>query len=196
MNETEDYVIRELSPELIHDYLLFFDRDAFVDNPRWASCYCYFNHAPHHLKKWVDRTAEENRSAVSRRIHDGQMHGYLAYLDDRPVAWCNAAPRAQMTTLDDDAEVQVDKVGSIVCFVVAKPYRGMGIAHRLLEAACEGFRRQGFEIAEAYPLKDAQDDAANHHGPLSMFLAAGFEPVREEDGIVIVRKMLLQATLS
>ena len=51
--------------------------------------------------------------------------------------------------------------------------------------------RQGFEIAEAYPRQEAQNEAANYHGPLAMYLAAGFEPVREADGIVIVRKTLL-----
>jgi len=118
------------------------------------------------------------------------MHGYLAYRDGRPVGWCNAAPRVLMTTLREEAELQVDTIGSIVCFVVAKPYRGEGIARRLLEAACDGFHRQGLKIAEAYPRKDAQDEAANYHGPLAMYLATGCEPVREADGIVLVRKTL------
>lgn len=184
-------MIEGRSPELLTDYLRFFDQDAFADNPRWASCYCHFNHAPHHLKNWEARTADENRAAVSQLIRDGRMHGYLAYLGGKPVGWCNAASRAYMTTLQEDGEVQTNRVGSIVCFVIAKPYRGQGIARRLLDAACDGFRRQGFEIAEAYPRQEAQNEAANYHGPLAMYLAAGFEPVREADGIVIVRKTLL-----
>ena len=189
MDPATEITIRELTPQLLDDYLTFFDRDAFTDNPRWASCYCYFNHAPHHLQKWEDRTAADNRAAVSQRILAGQMHGYLAYDRDRPVAWCNAAPRPLITTLDDD-QTSTDKIGSIVCFVVAKPYRGQQIARQLLEAACAGFLRQGFQIAEAYPRPGARGEAANHTGPLSLYLAAGFLPYRESGGTLIVRKTL------
>jgi GNAT superfamily N-acetyltransferase len=190
MSETGLYTIRALSPELLNDYLAFFDQDAFADNPRWGFCYCYFNHAPHHLMDWNQRTASENRSSVSDLIRDNQMHGYLAYFDGKPVGWCNAASRTQMTNLPDDEDLPVHRIGSIVCFIIAKPYRGRGIARRLLEAACEGFCQQGFELAEAYPFKGAQGDAANHYGPLTMYLAAGFEPYREVDGVMIVRKKL------
>jgi ribosomal protein S18 acetylase RimI-like enzyme len=96
-----------------------------------------------------------------------------------------------MTTLQPDGDPRADRIGAIVCFVVAKPHRGLGVAHHLLEAACEGFRQQGFEIVEAYPRKEAQGEAANYHGPLSMYLAAGFVPVRDAEGVVVVRKTLL-----
>ena len=188
MSEKAEYFIQELTPELLDDYLLFFDQIAFVDNPKWASCYCYFPHAPHDVEKWPRRTGEQNRAAVVESICDGRMHGYLAYQDDKPVAWCNAGPRTRVTILDPDADAE--KIGSIVCFIVAKPHRGKGLARRLLDAACEGFRRQGVEIVEAYPRPDAHDDATSHFGPLKMFLAAGFEPFKENNGSVIVRKTL------
>lgn len=180
--------IRELSPDLLHDYLNFFDRDAFSDNPRWAGCYCYFPHAPHSTQKWNNHATEINRAAVSERIRAGQMRGYLAYAEGRAVGWCNAAPRTEITILDDEAEPE--KIGSIICFVIAQPYRGKRIATRLLQAACDGFRRQGFEFAEAYPRAQEESQAGNHFGPLAMYLAAGFQRMRESDGSVIVRKSL------
>ncbi len=188
MDDNEDYVIRELTPELLTDYLTYFDTTAFADNPKWASCYCYFPHAPHSTENWHDRTGEQNRTEVSGLIHESKMHGYLAYHDDKPVGWCNAGPRVNATILDDEPGSQW--VGAIVCFVVAKSHRGKGVARRLLEAACEGFQRQGFEIAEGYPRPDANDDATSHFGPMSLFLSAGFEPFKEEGGSVIVRKVL------
>jgi GNAT superfamily N-acetyltransferase len=184
----DDLIVRPLAPEILADYLTFFDRDAFTDNPHWASCYCYFNHFPHPLGNWEQRTAAENRQGASELIRAGRMRGYLAYLDGQVVAWCNAAPRAWMTTLDDDP--QAAEIGAIVCFIVAKAYRGKGIARRLLEAACDGFRSQGMRIAEAYPRRQAHGEASNYHGPLGMYLAAGFEPYHEEEGIVTVRKRL------
>src|SRR5688500_9646233 len=91
--DAADDVIRELTPELLGDYLSFFDNDAFADNPKWASCYCRCYHFPHHLKSWKEQTAAENRAAVCDLIGQRQMRGYLAYSGGKPVAWCNAAPR-------------------------------------------------------------------------------------------------------
>ena len=117
MDESTEYEIQELAPDLLDDYLNFFDNIAFVDNPKWASCYCYFPHAPHETEKWHDRTGEQNRASVIESIREGRMHGYLAYQNDRPIAWCNAGPRAGVTILD--ADPNAEKIGSIVCFVVA-----------------------------------------------------------------------------
>jgi hypothetical protein len=40
-------------------------------------------------------------------------------------------------------------------------------------------------------VKEAKSAAANHYGPLSLYLSAGFSVVREdEDGTVLVRKSL------
>lgn len=184
----DDYVIRELTPELLDEYLRFFDTDAFADNPKWASCYCYFPQAPHDTENWHDRTGEQNRADVSRLIESGEMQGYLAFHDGKAVAWCNAAPRTRMTILDDEAGAE--KVGSIICFIVAKEHRGRGVAKKLLAAALAGFERQGLELAEGYPRRDAHDEASSHFGPLSLFLAAGFEPHTETDGNTVVRKVL------
>jgi GNAT superfamily N-acetyltransferase len=191
MTGNDKIQIKQLTPELGPDYLSFFDHDAFVDNPRWQSCYCHFNHAPHEEKKWGERTGEENRAAVSDRISRGQMSGYLAYVDAKTVGWCNASPRSWMTTLEGVPFAGApEKTGCVICFVIAKPHRGRGLARRLLEAACEGFRQQGFDYAEGYPLEVAGTDAANHHGTLSMFLKAGFERVDSLYGFVLVRKKL------
>jgi ribosomal protein S18 acetylase RimI-like enzyme len=191
MTVDEKFEIRELTPDLLPDYLRFFDGDAFSDNPDWAGCYCYFHHAPHHLGKWEDRTAAENRAAVCGLIQAGRMHGYLAYRNGRPVGWCNAPLRAQMTTLEEEEDAHTGDLGAIVCFLVAKSFRREGIARALLDAACDEFQRRGLKAVEAYPNRNAREDAGNYHGALSMFLQAGFIIHRERaDGTVVVRKML------
>lgn len=190
MSETNEYSIRELTPELLEDYLSFFDREAFADNPKWASCYCYFPHAPHATEEWHERTGEQNRAAVCRLIADGRMHGYLAYQGGKPIAWCNVGPRTRVTILDEVRDVDARTIASIVCFIVAKAHRGRGVARRLLEAVCAGLKNEGYEFIEAYPRKDAQDEASNHYGPLRMYRAAGFEVFAETGESVIVRKRL------
>ena len=185
-----DYVVHELTRERRDDFVDFFAHVAFADNPAWASCYCHFPHAPHRTERWQDRAAADNCAASCARIEAGQMRGYLAYADGRPIAWCNAGRREWLTIVDDDPQLAGISVGSIACFVVAKSHRGRGVARRLLAAALDGFGKQGFALAEAYPLKDETGEAANHFGPLAMYLAAGFEPIREQDRNVIVRKRL------
>ncbi len=184
--------IRALRPELAGDFLRFFDRDAFMDNPDWSGCYCLFYQFTG--DNWDAATPEQNRAAKQDLIARGEAHGYLAYLDDAPVAWCHAAPRAGLPGLDRSPEFRFDgdpaRVGAIVCFVVAAPYRRQGLARRLLDAACAGLRAQGFAIAEASPAKHARSDARDYHGRLEMYLSAGFALHRESERFAIVRKAL------
>ena len=191
-----EIAIWTLTPDRVEDYLHFFDRDAFVDNPAWADCYCYFYLADRAARRWEDRTHDENRAAMETRIRSGQHHGYLAYVGGKVVGWCHAAPRVALPNLQLDAELRIDDVehvGSIVCFIVAQGYRQQGVARSLLDAACEGFGQQGLSYAEGYPRKGKTSDAANYKGPLAMYQAAGFVPFREFDDFAIVRKVLAPA---
>lgn len=184
--------IRALAPELSGDFLRFFDRDAFMDNPSWSGCYCLFYQFTG--DDWPAATPEQNRAAKEALIQRGEAHGYLAYLDGAPVAWCHAAPRATLPGLDRIPEFRCDddpsRVGAIVCFNVAAPYRGRGLARRLLDTACEGLRAEGFAVVEAYPAKRALSDARDYHGRLEMYLNAGFTVHREVEHFAIVRRTL------
>jgi ribosomal protein S18 acetylase RimI-like enzyme len=193
LNSSQSYTIRELTPDLLADYLAFFDRDAFADHPEWAFCYCRLHHFPHETRTWRESTADENRAAVIDLIRDGTLRGYLAYHGAKPVAWCNAGPRTRMTTVPEYEEPEADRIGSIMCFVVAKEYRRKGVARQLLDAACAGFAAQGFAIAEGYPLEDAEGEAANHCGPLDLYLSAGFERYRKDEDAIVVRRSLVRS---
>jgi hypothetical protein len=85
-----DIEIRPLTPELADDFLRFFDRDAFMDNPDWSGCYCLFYQF--NGDNWDTATPEQNRATKEDLIRRGEAHGYLAYLDGTPVGWCHAAP--------------------------------------------------------------------------------------------------------
>lgn len=191
MDQSIQYLIRELTPDLLGDYLLFFEQSAFVDHPEWEFCFCRFHHFPHDQREWRETTVHENREAVISLIKDGKIRGYLAYSSTKPVGWCNAGPRIHMTTVPDYDEPKADQIGSIMCFVVAKKFRRQGVASQLLEAACNGFASQCLTIAEGYPLKKALGDAENHCGPLTLYLSSGFERFREYDNVIIVRRNLV-----
>lgn len=183
--------VRAMAPELLQDFLAFFDHEAFADNPRWAFCYCQFMYVDHSKVDWKSRTADENRAAACKRIGSRRMQGLLAYRNGAPVGWCNAAPRNMLDAFSDEPDPDAARLGQITCFVVAKAHRRAGVATALLHAACAQLKAQGLAIAEASPMKEASSDAQAHEGPLSMYLAAGFEVHRtDEDGTVYVRRKL------
>src|SRR5262249_13721270 len=163
-----------LSPDTLADFLTFFDREAFSDNPAWSSCYCQCFYEDHTRVNWAARTATENRDRAIQRCESGQMQGYLAYFDRKVVGWCNAAPRRLLHVLDAEPILDADSIGCILCFVVLPAARGRGIARALLEAACAGLRAQDLLYAEANPRPDARTSAEQHFGPLGMYLSAGF----------------------
>jgi GNAT superfamily N-acetyltransferase len=105
----------------------------------------------------------------------------LAYAGGKVVGWCNATLRADLPGLatGDDAGIV-----SVVCFVIAPPYRGHGVANRLLKSVITTFSDQGFHRLEAYPVREAKDEARAFHGTLDLFSRFGFEVVSEEPLVV------------
>jgi GNAT superfamily N-acetyltransferase len=183
--------IRPLTPQRLPDFLAFFEQRAFTDNPKWLSCYCHFPHADHATVVWKERSAAQNRAATCARIEQETMTGWLAYAGDDAIGWCNAGPRRFVEGLFDEPEPLAERIGAIACFVIAPAFRGRRIATDLLAAACEGLRERGFEWAEAYPREGTADPGENHHGPLAMYTAAGFERVKTDaEGAITVRKRL------
>lgn len=183
--------LKALHPDLLNDFLYFFEKLAFPDNPAWASCYCYYFHTAGNDQEWAKRTGEENRAGARDLILAGKMGGYLAYSGGSPVGWCNANGKTTYARLAADENLEGDpkeKVGSIVCFIIAPRHRRKGVAGELLEGACAGFGDKNYDWVEGYPRKRASSDARHYHGPLSMFESAGFKIYREFPEFFVVRK--------
>jgi|CXWL01.1.fsa_nt_gi GNAT superfamily N-acetyltransferase len=189
-----DVEIRPLAPALRDDYLRYFDTDAFPDNPAWASCYCISYNIDMKPEDFEERSAAENRAEKSRMIDSGAATGVMAYSGGRVVGWCNAGPRTSLPLLDKYPEFAAEDpatAGAIVCFVIAPPYRGQGLARRLLDGACEMLRDRGLTSVYAYPPKRAASDAGSYHGKLSMYLDTGFEETGAATSrYVVVRRAL------
>lgn len=190
--------VKRLKPELLEDYLKFFDR-AFSDFPEWAGCYCGFYETPGASWDSSMSAGPVNRAAKSERIRAGKVNGLLAYVDGEPVGWCNAQPRANYLNMRSYRSAVTDPeepVGSIMCFLVAPEHRKKGVSTALLNAACETFHQAGLEIAEGYPTTTHQRfgnvpwPEANYKGPLNLFLKNGFAIHRQLERFAIVRKSL------
>jgi GNAT superfamily N-acetyltransferase len=199
MGQTVGIEVRELKPELLQDYLQFFDQ-AFSDFPQWADCYCGFYDTPGNDWDATSNAGPVHRAARSTLISTSKAQGLLAYIDGRPVGWCNAQPRANFVNMRSYRVALTDPgepVGSIMCFVVSPDYRGRGVCTALLRAACDKFRREGLQTAEGYPTTNPQkrfgeipSAEANYKGPLSAYLKNGFTIHKQLELFAIVRKQL------
>jgi len=116
-------IIKPLSTDLLNDFLFFFDNIVFTENPDWSKCYCYSFHFTGADEEW---TKKNNRSAVIKLIGEGKMTGYLAFSNDRPIAWCNVNDRANYGSLsrvydiEESANEKVFKCMNPVCSFVCK----------------------------------------------------------------------------
>ncbi len=84
---TPEVTIAPLDSSTAEDYLAFFDRDAFPDNPEWSACYCYLHLFSGTGAEWERTTASENRPAVAACIARGAQQGLLAYRKGRVIGW-------------------------------------------------------------------------------------------------------------
>jgi GNAT superfamily N-acetyltransferase len=183
-----DVEIHPVSEDRIDDWLDFFDHDAMVGVPQNASCYCL---EPHELtprgpqpeeRHWIDRRAE-----MVDLLRRGVAFGYLAYVDGRPAGWVNAARRGDLSLFrrDDAAD---DGTVAVACFAIAPPYRGHGLARRLLDRVIADAPGRGADAVEAYPPTGDVTSGTNYRGGRRMYDAAGFTEVKVRARDTVVRR--------
>jgi len=201
MSQTSGIVITPLRPEQSGDFLRFFDHErgvAFADNPQWAKCYCHYYQVPKSIR-WASLSAPQNRTAMQARIEVGEMEGFLAYDGGEVVGWVNAQPRhklphcfARLGISPTPLACALFEAAAIVCFVIAPTQRRRGIARALLRGAIESLAARGLKLVDAFPFKSGDSElAADHyHGPLPIFLDAGFSVLSEHKDLTVVRKLL------
>ena len=185
-----DFVIKPLSPELLDDYLFFFDNMVFTEHPDWSKCYCYSFHFTGTDEQW---NKEDNRAAVIKLIKADKMHGYLAYHKDVPVAWCNVNDRVNYERLMSIYNLDVtigDKVCSIVCFLVSPEFRRKGIAKLILERIIKDYSLRDYDYLEAYPAVCNSSCEKNYKGPLSLYKNHNFRVIKECDNYSVVQRQL------
>ncbi|MFX1497946.1 MAG: GNAT family N-acetyltransferase [Promethearchaeota archaeon] len=183
--------IKLLSPDLIDDFLYFFDEIGFADNPDWADCYCHFYHFKGSRKEWTKSTKEQNRNASKSMILSGDMQGFLAYLEGRPIGWCNANSKNNYQYQIYKEPVKTEgKIASIVCFLISYQHRKKGIAKLLLKYTCQYFQQKDYDYIESYPRKNTKSDAYNYHGTYTMYQSEGFYVEKELKHSFVMRKRL------
>lgn len=195
MKENE-IVIHPLSPKLCEDWLRFFDKIAFQDHEDWAFCYCLEGHLDRKTQEeWTD--PKERRKKAIELIKAGEMQGYLAYLNDEVIGWCNVNDRNNYRYLTEmfreigyqDNETADARVKALFCFLISPQYRGRGVAQRLLEQVCEDAVRDGYAYLEAYPFADEKFEF-QYHGTSKMYERSGFAEAADLKYVKVMQKKL------
>ncbi len=89
-----DISIRKLSPDLVEDYITFFDNtphdDGLDENKCYCVCWCSED------SDGVDFSSREKRRALAAHyVKSGAIQGYLAYYGYKIVGWCNTNTKAK-----------------------------------------------------------------------------------------------------
>ncbi len=191
--------IKKLTPNLAEDYVHFFDVTPHDVNVDEHKCYCvtwrsddsYTGDGDH----WFP-TREERRERAISFVKSGSLQGYLAYVNDEIVGWCNANGNCQhcikyLRSFWPIEEYREDiKVKSVFCFMIAPKMQRMGVATQLLERVCQDAVTDGFDFVEAYVSKEFDAVPLDFRGALTMYEKCGFKRYAEHEDKVVMRKAL------
>jgi GNAT superfamily N-acetyltransferase len=143
--------------------------------------------------EFAKQTGEQRKQGLKAIVDAGEIPGLLAYANGEPIAWCSIGPRERFTALERSRKLKrVDDqpVWSIVCFFVAKPFRGKGLMGRFLKAAVDYAKEHGAKRVEGYPIEPTKrlSGYSGYTGVASSFRKAGFvELLRRSEHQPIMR---------
>jgi GNAT superfamily N-acetyltransferase len=194
-------VIKPLTPDLAEDYAHFFDVTPHDDGTDKDSlpCYCVTWRSDDSYEMNGDHwftTREERREKAISYVKSGALQGYLAYMDEKIVGWCNANANCRYCrdylrgfwNIDEyDPDV---KIKSVFCFMIAPQAQKKGVATKLLERVCMDAAADGFDYVEAYVYQEGKAGPYDFTGPIAMYEKCGFTRYTVKDQYVVMRKIL------
>jgi GNAT superfamily N-acetyltransferase len=131
---------------------------------------------------WGERSAEDNRHVRDGLCERGEYDGYLLYLNDVPVGWCQVGPRDRLWKLRQRFRLHHDpETWAISCFLIAPAHRRRGLAAVMLRDVLDDLRKRGVRRVEAFPPRGTNLDPGDlWTGPEALYRGAGFEIVRDD----------------
>ena len=189
--------MKKLIPELVEDFLHFFDHDAFSDHEEWAGCYCLESHLSREENERLQPFADVldiRRQLARKMVEQGFMTGYLIYDGPTVVGWCNAGDKLDFLPVCQYEPLITDhhergKIKLLYCFDIAPAYRGKGIANLIVEQVLADAKQDGYLFVEAHPSVD-RDFPYQYRGPVKLYQKFGFEILRELEWCYVMRKTL------
>ena len=77
-----------------------------------------------------------------------------------------------------------------MCFEIAPGYRGKGLASAFIERVGDDAKANGYIAVEGYAKMSVVRDEYDFTGPIRLYEKAGFTRIMEQNGQVIMRKVL------
>jgi predicted GNAT family acetyltransferase len=163
-------------------------------------CRCTYLRIPTSERKLMD--GEAKKQFMKGRVVAGSPPGILGYIGERPVAWAQVGPRAELPKWNSlktvsrptDPEDAADpSVWAVSCFFMSARDRGKGYSHKMLSAAVEYARISGARIVEGCPIERTKQSKSVGLcvGSLRIFEAAGFSEVaKRKEGRPLMRLIL------
>ncbi len=180
MKGEPEITIRRLTPELLGDYLAFFDGPAFADNPDWADCYCFFPYADGDAAL-RDAAGRGQSGGRGEAITAGRAEGYLAYAGGPrgglAQRWSARDRYPQLARLPGDSA----RTGATPCFTVDPAWRRRGLARRLLAGGHRGLPR-GRHRRACRPVRRRRpaNDAHRYRGTIELLRVSRLRAGRPE----------------
>lgn len=167
----------------------FFRLHSDANGAGWCRCVAWWVPS---WEGWGERSAEENRALRERLLARGQFDGYLLYLDDGPIGWCQVGPRDRLEKLVRWFQLEPDpEAWAITCFLIAPAFRRRRLAAFLLERVVADLRLKGIRFLEAFPKRgEGLDETEIWTGPEALFRSAGFIVLREDPSRPVLRLTL------
>jgi len=142
------------------------------------------------------------KQVIKKRIAAGPPPGILGYIGERPVAWVQVCPRAELPRWNaqrsvsrplDPADADDLSVWAISCFFMKASERGRGLSHPMLSAAVRYAAASGARCVEACPIERTKQSKSVglYVGSARIFEAARFtEVAKRKDGRPLMRLVL------
>ena len=92
---------------------------------------------------------QTSRKAAEQQIKAGVLYGYLAFVDNMAIGWCNANDRANFP-IEPYTDTQhfyapAEKPEkAVACFEIAPEYRGQGVTTALLQQVIADAKTEGY----------------------------------------------------
>ncbi|MBM3329682.1 MAG: GNAT family N-acetyltransferase [Calditrichaeota bacterium] len=154
-----------------------------ASNEGVAWCACAAWRAETTWDEWDSRTAEQNRAVRDSIIDSGELDGFLAYEDGRPVGWCQVGVRERVSRLCAHYDFSPEPgVWAITCLFIHPNRRKSGVAGEMLQAILSEAKSSGIVAVEAYPrTEQTLSDDDHWMGPPGLFEALGFKVVHPHE---------------
>ena len=166
--------VKRMTPELTPDFFALHSSEPFG----W--CYCVAWEIPT-WDNWGNRTADKNKMLRQMLFDRKHLEGYLLFLDQKPIGWCQCGPRDRWVKLVKQYSLEPDpEMYALTCFCLAPHYRKLGLTHLFISQILADLRSRQVKRVQTFPRQGEHPDEDVWTGPEKVFVKAGFTLEKED----------------